>query len=216
MRRRFVDRIDPPTVKSDNSRVSVREISKKEPALPLGIKEVFVKEPGAIEIDAINQQKFYDELNRGIRERAEAKRLPNAEVLGRLGAAQAAAESGYGKSMPGNNPFGRKSATGQEQKTKEFIDGKMVERTEKFKVFPDVGKAADDYVDQMSKNPRFQPAGTAPTVDSALKAIGNVGYATDPKYAEVLAWIHKTGSAGKLPTFRDTTTKMAKKGGKKK
>ncbi|SES80218.1 flagellar assembly peptidoglycan hydrolase FlgJ [Thorsellia anophelis] len=117
--------------------------------------------------------------------------------------AQAALESGWGKSEiktatgeTSHNLFGIKAGKSWKGKvteivTTEFIDGAYTKVRAKFRVYNDYQHALSDYVDLLTKNPRYQSVLTAPNAEQAAIEIQRAGYATDPKYANKLITIIK-------------------------
>jgi flagellum-specific peptidoglycan hydrolase FlgJ len=105
----------------------------------------------------------------------------------RIIVAQAAQETGWGKSAPGNNYFGIKShgkGGGQTFATHEVIDGKRVKMNDSFRQFASPGDSVAGYADFLLENPRYKPMMSAQGLDAQLQALGASGYATDPNYAQ--------------------------------
>ncbi len=131
---------------------------------------------------------------------------PHAERAGReLGVApralvaQAALETGWGRQVPGgpdggssHNLFGIKAGRGWQgdsvaRATLEFEDGVARRRVERFRAYPDVAAAFDDYVALLGGSERYAPArGRADDTAAFTAALQAAGYATDPRYAEKL------------------------------
>jgi hypothetical protein len=148
--------------------------------------------------EAVNQN-FYNDMYKRIHSSASRRGVSNPEVIARLGAAQASLETGYGKHMVGNNPFGIKGAGpggSVEAKTREVIGGQDQYIKDKFRKYDNFDQAADDYVDFLHRNKRYKDVVSASDVDTAIAAQGRSGYATDPRYGEILAKIHKERSSG--------------------
>lgn len=104
----------------------------------------------------------------------------------RLIIAQAAQETGWGRSAPGNNYFGIKShgkAGGNTMATNEVINGKTVRINDSFRGYGSMGESVDGYGEFMRKNPRYKPMLAAGNLDGQLSALGRSGYATDPNYS---------------------------------
>ena len=147
--------------------------------------------------EAVNQN-FYNDMYKRIHSSASRRGVSNPEVIARLGAAQASLETGYGKHMVGNNPFGIKGAGSSgsvEAKTREVIGGQDQYIKDKFRKYDNFDQAADDYVDFLHRNKRYKDVVSASDVDTAIAAQGRSGYATDPRYGEILAKIHKERSS---------------------
>lgn len=105
----------------------------------------------------------------------------------RIIVAQAAQETGWGKSAPGNNFFGIKSHGqdgGQNLTTHEVINGQRVKVKDSFRQFASPGDSVAGYADFLLKNPRYKPMMQAEGLDAQLQALGASGYATDPNYAQ--------------------------------
>ncbi len=129
--------------------------------------------------------------------------LPHAEQAAReLGVdphallAQAALETGWGKSVPCNangecsyNFFGIK-ATGRwsgesvSVPTIEFEDGLPVRKAERFRAYASPTESFRDYAALIRNNPRYEDAlGAGSNVATFASALQEGGYATDPNYA---------------------------------
>jgi len=105
----------------------------------------------------------------------------------RIIVAQAAQETGWGKSAPGNNYFGIKShgaGGGQTFTTHEVINGKRVKINDSFRQFASPADSVRGYGEFLLKNPRYRPMMQAQGLDAQLQALGASGYATDPNYAQ--------------------------------
>lgn len=137
--------------------------------------------------------------------------LPHAEAAGReLGVdphallAQAALETGWGKSVPCNtngecsfNLFGIK-ATGRwngdsvSVPTIEFEEGIPVRKAERFRAYASPADSFRDYANLIRNNPRYENAlGTGSDVASFASALQRGGYATDPAYANKIVNVAK-------------------------
>jgi hypothetical protein len=96
---------------------------------------------------------------------------------------QAALETGWGKSIAGNNVFGIKGK-GQQVVTHEDIPGKgLVKTTESFRAYDNPFESFMDYGRLMGTG-RY--SGVKGTVEDQVAAIGRSGYATDRNYASKL------------------------------
>ena len=110
------------------------------------------------------------------------------DTQARLMASQAAWESGYGKSAPGNNFFGIKAGKSwqgdtQSLMTSEWINGQKVRLPQTFRKYGDFQSAMNDRVSFM--NSRFSDAQNAGSWQDAVNGLGNGkygAYATDPSY----------------------------------
>lgn len=108
----------------------------------------------------------------------------------RLVLAQAALETGYGKSAPGMNFFGIKShgrKGGQTLQTSEFQNGQMVSQPASFRGYESPEQSFMDYADFLQSNPRYRDVLSARGLEAQIAAMGQSGYATDPDYAAKLA-----------------------------
>jgi len=146
---------------------------------------------------------------------------PHAQQAGReLGVdphallAQAALETGWGKSVPCNaagdcsfNLFGIKagsqwSGATVNVSTLEFEQGAAVRKVERFRAYESPAASFNDYARLIRNNPRYENAlGTGSDVASFAAALQDGGYATDPQYARKLTAVANelrqlTGSAG--------------------
>lgn len=104
----------------------------------------------------------------------------------RIIVAQAAQETGWGRSAPGNNYFGIKShgqAGGQTLSTEEVINGQRVRVNDSFRQFASPADSVRGYGDFITQNPRYQALREAQGLDNQLAALQASGYATDPNYA---------------------------------
>lgn len=119
--------------------------------------------------------------------------MPHAERVGReigvdprIIVAQAALESGWGRSAPGNNFFGIKShgrAGGNTLATNEVVDGETVRISDSFRAYGSLAESVDDYGRFLLENPRYREMLSSDDIDAQIAALGRSGYATDPEYA---------------------------------
>lgn len=114
--------------------------------------------------------------------------------------AQAALESGWGKSESGKFNLSGIKGKGTEKNTKEYINGKMVNTRDTFRDYKDYNDWADNYINLLS-NKRYGKAWTL-SEDQFMPYIINAGYATDPnyisKYNKVLAEVKKYEDGGRI------------------
>jgi flagellar protein FlgJ len=147
--------------------------------------------------------------------------LPHAEAAAReLGVdphallAQAALETGWGKSVPCNgagecsfNLFGIKAGshwTGESVNvpTLEFEEGVAVRKVERFRAYESPADSFRDYARLIGNNARYENAvGTGDNIAAFASALQQGGYATDPNYARKLVALTNelrslTGKAG--------------------
>lgn len=128
-----------------------------------------------------SQQAFIDALLPAAIE--ESKRTG---VDPRIIVAQAAQETGWGRSAPGNNYFGIKShgkAGGQTLGTHEYVNGNRVNIRDSFRTFESPADSVRGYGDFLLANPRYKPLMAAQGLDAQLEALQASGYATDPNYS---------------------------------
>jgi flagellar protein FlgJ len=157
----------------------------------LGLADLMVKQLTPPEktttVVAPNSPQAFIETVRPYAERA-AKKLgisPDAII------AQAALETGWGKSLPhnGNNCFGIK-ADGRWQgesvtrKTMEVEGGVVQQKNAAFRRYDNVAASFDDYVDFIQSSPRYQAALNSKNPVQFAQALKDAGYATDPHYVE--------------------------------
>jgi flagellum-specific peptidoglycan hydrolase FlgJ len=104
--------------------------------------------------------------------------------------AQGALESGWGEHAPGNNLFGIKWTSGcgfdyVEAPTREFINGKWVNITARFRKYHSIADSIKDHGNFLLQNSRYANLrGT--DYKAACQLIQQDGYATDPSYAKQL------------------------------
>lgn len=106
--------------------------------------------------------------------------------------AQMALETGYGRSMPGNNVGGIKAdaswrGPSASLATNEFVGGQMVSMPQRFRSYSSLDDGVRDYVAFLVNNPRYSAALRARTPAEFFSAMGGSGYATDPAYSSKLA-----------------------------
>lgn len=128
--------------------------------------------------------------------------MPMAEAAAkRLGVdpkylvAQAALETGWGKHMVkqadgsnSNNLFGIKShgwdGGSATAVTQEFVNGKAVKESEKFRTYDSFADSFHDYVNFLQGNDRYDKAlSTNGNSERFMQGLQQAGYATDPQYA---------------------------------
>jgi flagellar protein FlgJ len=133
--------------------------------------------------------------------------------------AQAALESGWGRSMPGNNIFGVKAGSdwtgGTVQAyTHEISATGDTGETADFRAYPNVSAAVADYVRLIAQNTRYRAALDAGSDPRAYgQALVAGGYATDPDYASKLAAVAASptiaaalGTAGNISVAQATAS----------
>jgi hypothetical protein len=131
------------------------------------------------------KQAFIEEIRPFAEKIAEEKGIPVEVIL-----TQAALESGWGKSRPGNNLFGIKAGSGwtgpsNMLATKEFIDGRMVDTQGRFRAYDSPEGSLRDWSKVMDQ-PNFRSAIEASRNNPMAfpAAIARTNYATDPNYGQ--------------------------------
>lgn len=112
--------------------------------------------------------------------------------------AQAALESNWGKSAPGNNYFGIKGPGGT-YATQEFENGRFVTKDQSFAGYGSIEESFKGYADFINRNQRYASLKSAQGVDAQIAALQASGYATDPAYGAKIAAIAK-GLPAPAPT----------------
>ena len=105
----------------------------------------------------------------------------------RIVVAQAALETGWGKSVKGNNLLGVKShgkANGLMVATHEVIDGRRIKIKDSFRQYENFDDSIADYGSFLRENKQYKPLLDANTLEEQITALGKSGYATDPSYAD--------------------------------
>jgi peptidoglycan hydrolase FlgJ len=131
--------------------------------------------------------------------------LPHAEAAAReLGVdprnliAQAALETGWGRSQPGgdsHNLFGIKAGANWngpsvQANTEEFVAGAATRVDANFRAYGSPRESVEDYVRLIRDNPRYAGAlNTGSDVQAFANALQRGGYATDPDYVRKLATV---------------------------
>ena len=106
---------------------------------------------------------------------------------------QAALESGWGSSAPGNNIFGVKAVAGQastQQSTLEFINGQMQRMNANFAAYSSTDDAVAHYTHLIRNN--YPDAVGAPDVSSYATALAKGGYATDQGYVQKMVAVSRS------------------------
>ena len=105
--------------------------------------------------------------------------------------AQAALETGWGKSIVGNNYFGIKASIAGvpavSSPTMEFIDGKWITVVSSFSKYTSLNQCAFEYGEFLNTNNRYKEC--FQFCNNPLKftaALQEAGYATDPSYSDKL------------------------------
>lgn len=115
--------------------------------------------------------------------------------------AQAALETGWGQhvmqrgdGVSSLNLFGIKAGQGWtggsvSRPTLEYRDGVAEREVARFRAYPDMAAAFDDYVEFISSNPRYEAVHGNDDAKGFASALQDAGYATDPSYADKIARI---------------------------
>lgn len=109
--------------------------------------------------------------------------------------AQLILETGWGKSIVGNNLFGIKAAGKTtpfwnggfvQAGTKEVINGKEISTSSKFRAYASQEDSIRDHSFLITNNARYKPVLDATTPESQAQALQDTGYATALNYASSL------------------------------
>jgi hypothetical protein len=114
-------------------------------------------------------------------------------ILASVSIAQAAVESGWGASAPGNNLFGIKANgwTGKTQvlKTTEIVDGKAISVKASFRAYRSWAQSMDDHGAFLASNSRYANILGVSDYHTACHRLQADGYSTSPSYANLLIGI---------------------------
>lgn len=138
------------------------------------------------------RQEFYNEVY------GYAKDAGLNDAQAHLAASQASLETGFGKSVAGNNYFGVKAGSSWSGPTKnvrtwEEVGGKRQNITDRFRAYEHPVQSLRDWASTVGN--RWSSAMSAPTFAEAVSALGagkKGGYATDSKYGSKLNSIQST------------------------
>ena len=134
---------------------------------------------------------FYNEILSSAREYAEKMGARNPDAVAHVIATQAAAESGWGKSLSGqNNIFGIKGKGTVRSTLEDFGQGK-VRVNQEFKDYPSIADATKDAVNLMATSPRYAKVWNARDPIEGLNAQATSGYATAKDYGQLLHGVYK-------------------------
>jgi flagellar protein FlgJ len=123
--------------------------------------------------------------------------------------AQAAIETGWGRSVVGNNLFGIKAGsswTGQkvDAATHEYQNGELVSITDAFRAYPNAEASVQDFVALVSSSPRYKAAlGKGSDVAAYAQGLLAGGWATDIDY------VHKLQSVASSASVSHATSAVA-------
>lgn len=141
---------------------------------------------------AVMPSSFIDEIRPHAERAARELGVPAEAIL-----AQAALETGWGKSVPKNadgssshNYFGIKAHGWEgatvEKTTREFMGGRLQKMSAEFRSYDSPAAAFKDYVHFLKSNPRYVEALKAEDSSGFAQGLQKAGYATDPQYAAKL------------------------------
>jgi flagellar rod assembly protein/muramidase FlgJ len=113
------------------------------------------------------------------------------KILPSLTLAQAALESGWGRSHIQNNLFGIKATPSWKGKvaevwTTEYINGKPQRVRALFRAYDSFAESVEDHSRLLGELPRYIKVREANNYREACHAVQAAGYATDPQYAAKL------------------------------
>jgi flagellar protein FlgJ len=106
--------------------------------------------------------------------------------------AQTAIETGWGRSVVGNNLFGIKAGSSwsgpkTDAATHEYQDGKLISITDSFRAYPNAEASVNDFVSLVSNSPRYRAAlGAGENVVAYAQGLLAGGWATDINYVQKL------------------------------
>jgi flagellar protein FlgJ len=114
--------------------------------------------------------------------------------------AQAAIETGWGRSVVGNNLFGIKAGsswTGPkvDAATHEYQNGDLVSITDSFRAYPSAAASVDDFATLVANSPRYRAAlGAGDNVVAYAQGLLAGGWATDINYVNKLRSVATSAS----------------------
>jgi len=109
--------------------------------------------------------------------------------------AQMAIESGWGRSMPGNNAFGIKArgdytpfwkGDSTSDNTREEVNGQSIYINEPFRAYNSVADSVRDHTVFLARYGRYRPVFAATSAQDQALALGRSGYATASGYGQSL------------------------------
>lgn len=124
--------------------------------------------------------------------------------------AQAAIETGWGRSVVGNNLFGIKAGpswSGQkvDAATHEYQNGALVGITDAFRAYPSAEASVHDFVSLVANSPRYRAAlGSGEDAVAYAQGLISGGWATDIDY------VHKLASVATSPTVAAAAASAAR------
>jgi hypothetical protein len=127
--------------------------------------------------------------------------------------AQAALETGWGRSAIGNNIFGIKATPGWKGArkivgTQEVIGGQRISINDEFRDYPSLEASVADHFRFLDENSRYRKAGVfdAASDEAYFVALQRAGYATDPSYAHSLMSVLRTVQRYTAGMIREDST----------
>jgi len=120
----------------------------------------------------------------------------------RIVLAQAALETGYGRSAPNFNLFGIKGK-GATLQTKEFVNGGLIDMPQEFRTYESPEESFLDYAKLMGGK-RYEGVRSGKTLEEQVAALQKSGYATDPDYGKKIMQIAKGINLEGLPMNGNT------------
>ena len=151
------------------------------------------------QLDNVNEDyitKFVMEWLEPARQAAKKSGIPYEVII-----AQAALETGWGQkqiktanNQSSHNYFGVKATSswnGNSTRltTHEFVNNKMMKIEDNFRVYNSKHHALTDYLNLLTKSPRYHAVIKAPDARTAAKELQAAHYATDPNYSDKLIQI---------------------------
>lgn len=142
-------------------------------------------------------------------ENAVIEACAGSKIFPSVKMAQAALETGWGKSVPNNNLFGIKAAgnytpywKGESgiSNTREVINGISAQYNLAFRSYATLADSIRDHTYFLQNNARYTKNGVfaATTPQEQCQALQKAGYATDPNYARILTLLIKTYNLERL------------------
>jgi hypothetical protein len=134
-------------------------------------------------------------------------------ILASLTIAQAAYESGWGNSAPGNNLFGIKWTSGyasQTLSTKEFINGVWETVNAQFRAYSSWADSVMDHALFLTQNSNYKNIIGVKDYKTVCELIKQDGYATDPNYASTLIEIIEENSLTDYDTIANYNVEVKK------
>ena len=175
-------RFEPQTVNNYQSQTLAQIVRQAVPRAPSGEMAL-----------SGSSRDFLAQLSLPAKLASQASGIPHHLIL-----AQAALESGWGQRQirteqgtPSFNIFGVKASSEWRGKvteitTTEFENGEAKKTKARFRVYDSYLEALSDYVNLLTRNPRYSAVTNAASAEQGAHALQKAGYATDPEYAKKL------------------------------